>query len=354
MKWIHILFELRMGGVASVIRNFAEAMPNEDSMILIVFRQQPSPIIQQQYHSLLNHPRVKVYDLKKRRKRDHVRTILQIRELLKKHADHVVISHLEEVSRYLLISRIGVNMPCFQVIHNDVFQDFFVHKYILKNFFNGYIFVSNSSYKKHISLAHKHMTWIVNGVEFKSRIQMDKSGWIFVGRMEDQKNPLKCLEFYRTLLNEKRSLPKLTMIGSGVLLKHVRDFIFNHNMESCVELIEHSSQIIELFAASSLAIMTSSYEGTPMVILEALSQGCPYIAYNVGGVGVVLNETNGYPIEPFNEDEFLITLRHILDHNHELELKQNAASSTIQSYHALTMVQNYTDWINLVMESRHN
>ena len=59
-------------------------------------------------------------------------------------------------------------------------------------------------------------------------------------------------------------------------------------------------------------MLASDYEGLPMVIIEALSHGCPVVASDVGGVSeIVDNGENGYVVRNHSE-EFASKIRHIL------------------------------------------
>ncbi len=61
------------------------------------------------------------------------------------------------------------------------------------------------------------------------------------------------------------------------------------------------SEVQEYMQRADLLVMNSSFEGIPMTILEAISQGLPVVTTNVGGIGEVLRfgedseETDGTP-----------------------------------------------------------
>jgi glycosyltransferase involved in cell wall biosynthesis len=64
---------------------------------------------------------------------------------------------------------------------------------------------------------------------------------------------------------------------------------------------------------ADLLMLTSDYEGLPMVILEAMSFGKPIIASDVGGVSeIVHNDINGYVLKN-DANIFAEKIEHILD-----------------------------------------
>lgn len=50
-------------------------------------------------------------------------------------------------------------------------------------------------------------------------------------------------------------------------------------------------------AYADLFLLTSNYEGLPMVIIESLAKGVPVVASNVGGIPELLNGKNGWAVD---------------------------------------------------------
>jgi glycosyltransferase involved in cell wall biosynthesis len=50
-------------------------------------------------------------------------------------------------------------------------------------------------------------------------------------------------------------------------------------------------------------LMTSKYEGIPLVVLAALAHGTPIVASDVGGIGEALNRDTGRLMPPDAKDE---------------------------------------------------
>ena len=68
-----------------------------------------------------------------------------------------------------------------------------------------------------------------------------------------------------------------------------------------------------LCSKADLLMLSSDYEGLPMVILEAMSFGKPVVASNVGGISeIVRNDINGYAIEN-NAQQFAEKIQCILE-----------------------------------------
>ena len=111
-------------------------------------------------------------------------------------------------------------------------------------------------------------------------------GWI--GRLTAQKRPLDFLEFVRRArLHGDRS--RFVMVGDGELAAQCDAFIAAHNLTS-VRRIRYCAAMWEIYALLSGLIITSEYEGLPVVLLEALAMGVPALSTDVGDIRSILEE----------------------------------------------------------------
>jgi len=91
---------------------------------------------------------------------------------------------------------------------------------------------------------------------------------------------------------------ELTVIGDGSTHQHWRDVANSLGLKNVkwTGRVTHEVALAEMSAADVLAF-TSVLEGTPHVVLEALSLGVPVICHNACGMGVAVNDNCGLHID---------------------------------------------------------
>jgi glycosyltransferase involved in cell wall biosynthesis len=108
-----------------------------------------------------------------------------------------------------------------------------------------------------------------------------------------------------------------------------------------------------LCAKAHLLMLSSNYEGLPMVILEAMSFGKPIVASNVGGVSeIVCNDINGYALEN-NAELFAEKIKYILE-NQQVRDNMSKASKEMydNNFTVDKMVDGYKDVYNKVLAKK--
>jgi glycosyltransferase involved in cell wall biosynthesis len=123
---------------------------------------------------------------------------------------------------------------------------------------------------------------------------------IFVGRLVQQKRPEMFIKLARQL---RRDLPKTDLtfqiIGDGPLRRDLEKLRENYGLSGDeIQFLGEQSEMASVYLCSDILVLTSEFEGTPNVLLEAMSFGIPVVATRVGGVPEILTEKSGILVDP--------------------------------------------------------
>ncbi len=103
------------------------------------------------------------------------------------------------------------------------------------------------------------------------------------------------------------------MFGEGDLLHVCQDF--SRQFQDRVKFTQGESDPRKIFSKNSILLMTSAYEGMPMVLLEALSFGIPVVAFDCspGLRECIIDGKTGFLIPPNDYESFNTKLLSILE-----------------------------------------
>jgi glycosyltransferase involved in cell wall biosynthesis len=129
-------------------------------------------------------------------------------------------------------------------------------------------------------------------VFIKRQIKSEKK-IILVGRLAIEKGISRLLKIMLALPQEY----SLTIAGDGPLKNEILKEIKLLQLSDRVRLVGLVSDVGKLIAEHDLMVLTSITEGFPNVVLESLAIGVPVVAFQVGGIQVILkNHFNGFII----------------------------------------------------------
>lgn len=153
---------------------------------------------------------------------------------------------------------------------------------------------------------------------------------IAVGRHVYEKGFERMLMIWKKII-ENHNDWHLEIYGKSDKDNSLKKIISNLNINNNVSLFEPIKNIQEKYLTVSFFLMTSFYEGFPMVLVEAISCGLPCIAYDcpVGPTAIINNNENGFLIENGNENEFVKAIEIlIIDEELRFAMGQNALKSS--------------------------
>jgi glycosyltransferase involved in cell wall biosynthesis len=128
---------------------------------------------------------------------------------------------------------------------------------------------------------------------------------------------------------------RLTIAGDGPLRASIEDQAVKLGLSSeAVVFLGSVADLAPVYQAADMFLLTSDYEGTPNVLLEAMSCGLPVIATRVGGVPEVVEDgVSGYLIEPSDEELLMQSVLYLVGaKDQRLAIGQEARRRIQRSY----------------------
>lgn len=118
----------------------------------------------------------------------------------------------------------------------------------------------------------------------------------FVGRLGQEKGLTYLLEAFASLADSKC---RLLIVGDGPQRDLLRDDAARIGLGDRVLFVGFQDDPDAWYPAMDVFVLPSLTEGTPMVLLEAMSSGLPVIATAVGGVpSIVTDRKDGLLVPP--------------------------------------------------------
>lgn len=128
----------------------------------------------------------------------------------------------------------------------------------------------------------------------------DQFMWLAVGRFQTQKAYPRMLDAFEQHL---KTFPAdtLYLVGTGELLEAITHEARRPSLLGRVHVLGRRLDVVQLMSAADAYLMSSDWEGLPIVLLEAAACELPAVVTNVGGnAEVVLDGVTGFVVEPQN------------------------------------------------------
>lgn len=146
------------------------------------------------------------------------------------------------------------------------------------------------------NLKSEYSTFSVLELKNKYGYQYNDKVLLFVGRLIDEKRPIRMIEILKQL-REGGNNYKLIIVGSGELKKAVEKKIRETNLEDEVKMLDsiHNSDIWELYRLADAFVNLNQQEIFGMAILEAMYYECKVVAWSAPGPNYIIeNGVSGF------------------------------------------------------------
>jgi glycosyltransferase involved in cell wall biosynthesis len=130
----------------------------------------------------------------------------------------------------------------------------------------------------------------------------DEFVWLAVGRFEIAKDYPNMLRAFAKVV-ERHPRVVLLLVGGGSLQEETEALARAMGLPGAVRFLGVRRDVPELMKAADAYVMSSAWEGMPMVLLESGAAGLPIVATAVGGnPEVVLDQKTGFLVPPSDPD----------------------------------------------------
>ena len=156
---------------------------------------------------------------------------------------------------------------------------------------------------------------------------------ISVGRLHDQKGYDMMLEAWK-IVYAKHQDWTLNIFGKGVLYDQLTKDMAELNFGDSIRLNEPVQNIADKYAESSFYVMSSRYEGFPMVLLEAMSCGLPIVSFDCpnGPKELIAEGEDGFVVENANVPALAEKILYMIEHEEDRIRMGENARRNVQRY----------------------
>ena len=129
----------------------------------------------------------------------------------------------------------------------------------------------------------------------------DITTFVTVGRLSPEKNQARLIRAFN-IVHKETPTTRLVLVGDGPLRGALESLVKTLGLEESVILTGEQHNPYTVLAASDCFVLSSDYEGQPMVILEALVLGLPIVTVEFESVQNALPSGFGLVVPQTDED----------------------------------------------------
>lgn len=291
-----------------------------------------------------------------RRKIDTARTIRFLRSEVKQINPDAVLSFGEMWNNLVLIALKGLDIPVYISDRSQPGKDLGkLHNYLRNNLYPdaaGYIAQTNKAKEICLSRGWNENVQVVGNPIRTIQTNRDnhrENIVLSVGRLIKTKHFDQLIKMFVEIGNPNW---KLVIVGGDAkkqqVSKELKNLIQELSAEDRVILEGEQKNIDSYYRKSKIFAFTSSSEGFPNVVGEALSAGLPVVAYDcvAGPSEMIKDGLNGFLIPLFDHESFKKKLKLLItDDNLCLGMGDNAKSS-IEQFSVVSIADQYRSFIN--------
>lgn len=171
---------------------------------------------------------------------------------------------------------------------------------------------------------------------------------IAVGRLDPQKGFDLLIDAWKILKQKSKNNWILNIFGEGFEKNNLQKKIIENNLQDSLFLKGNSQSIEQEILSSSIFVLSSRYEGFPMVLLESLACGVPIVAFDckTGPSEIIDNNDCGYLIEYENQNQMAEKIIKLIEDDSERIEKGKVAKEKSEHFSKQVIMNQWKNLFN--------
>ncbi|MFA5832622.1 MAG: glycosyltransferase [Bacteroidota bacterium] len=173
-----------------------------------------------------------------------------------------------------------------------------------------------------------------------------------IGRFEPQKRVDLAIEVIRKLLLQ-RSDAHFFFLGDGSLEEDIRQQIITKQLTERVSMLGFVPNVKKYIGLFDILLITSDWEGMPLIMWESMAKGVPIVATDVGGIReIIVEEECGKVYERQNVQQAVTCLNELLNNKLLRErMGENGKKAIAEKYNEKEFSKRFDEIYNSVLHS---
>lgn len=283
---------------------------------------------------------IKYFILKRYLKKNNIKYVIDFRY------------RVNPLMELLFLNYIYANKSLIYTVHSSNLEEYFSsNRWIASKILKNKIVAVSKGIQDNIQKFYSYdkSILIYNSIpRFESipEVELPLKFIVAVGRLVELKQFNRLIESYSFSELPDNNI-HLVIVGDGPERSNLLSQVNNLKLNDFVHLVGQKENPNDYIAKAHFLVLTSLYEGFPMVLLEALSIGIPVISFDCksGPNEVVINNYNGILVDNQNFDELVHKMNTFVN---DTVLYQKCKNNTIESVSKFneTIIKN--QWLKIL------
>lgn len=180
----------------------------------------------------------------------------------------------------------------------------------------------------------------------KEKSEVDTKIFLAAGRLTEQKGFDLLIESFKVFAEEENEW-KLIILGDGKDKNKLANLISKYELGNRIKIEPFTNNIKKYFLNSSVLVLSSRWEGMPMIVLESFEMGVPVIAYNISAAEQLIKDgKEGVLVEKFNVEKFAMAMKEV---SQSYDLRKTMSNNALKKSKQFD-VENISKQWNIILE----